>query len=601
LVDAAIVEQAEERGLVAVERDGRRLNVRLAHPLFGEVRRAEIGLLRARRFRGRISSELRAAGGRRRTDLLRQAVLVLDSDRVPDVELLAVAARDAVELFDLGLAERLARAAVAADGAFDPRHTLACILSWSSRGDEAEVELTQLAAIASGDDQRIRTAVPRAANLFWTLGRPADAQDVLDGALGTVDDPDSKRVLTGIQAAFHGGLGRPAAAIASGRAALAGPALPAQAMILATWGLAIGLGTSGAADQVREIVPAAYEASARSFDAALMRFGLTDFHFGALQLAGYIREAAELAQQRYAESAGVPGPQQLFGTALLGRAALAGGQVQTAVRWLREVRVGLTSDTVGWQFRHLILLTQALAMAGDVAAARDVAAEMLARRHGGFAFLDSEVLIARAWLSAADGAVSKAIALAEQAATVAASRGQLAYEVAALHTAVSFGERGAAARLGALAVLVDGPRASAAAAHAEALNAGDGKALHAASVRLEEMGDLLAAADAAAQATEAYAIQGLIGSGQLAAARTNRLVQLCEGASTPAVRISARPLALTDREREIVNLVAQGLSNRDIAERLTLSVRTVEGHLYRASGKLGAANRAELVAILRGN
>jgi len=42
-------------------------------------------------------------------------------------------------------------------------------------------------------------------------------------------------------------------------------------------------------------------------------------------------------------------------------------------------------------------------------------------------------------------------------------------------------------------------------------------------------------------------------------------------------------LPLTGREREIALLAAQGLSNRDIAEAMSLSVRTVEGHVYWAT------------------
>jgi DNA-binding NarL/FixJ family response regulator len=41
-------------------------------------------------------------------------------------------------------------------------------------------------------------------------------------------------------------------------------------------------------------------------------------------------------------------------------------------------------------------------------------------------------------------------------------------------------------------------------------------------------------------------------------------------------------------------LAGSGLSNREIAERLQLSVRTVEGHLYRAAGRVGARDRNEL-------
>ncbi|MFZ0873926.1 MAG: helix-turn-helix transcriptional regulator [Pseudonocardiaceae bacterium] len=48
----------------------------------------------------------------------------------------------------------------------------------------------------------------------------------------------------------------------------------------------------------------------------------------------------------------------------------------------------------------------------------------------------------------------------------------------------------------------------------------------------------------------------------------------------------------------MVALAAGGLSNRQIADRLIVSVRTVEGHLYRACGKLGATDRTELAALL---
>jgi DNA-binding NarL/FixJ family response regulator len=55
---------------------------------------------------------------------------------------------------------------------------------------------------------------------------------------------------------------------------------------------------------------------------------------------------------------------------------------------------------------------------------------------------------------------------------------------------------------------------------------------------------------------------------------------------------------VTSREREIAALIAAGLSNREIAERLTVSVRTVEGHIYRASIKLDVTDRDELGKIV---
>ena len=69
-------------------------------------------------------------------------------------------------------------------------------------------------------------------------------------------------------------------------------------------------------------------------------------------------------------------------------------------------------------------------------------------------------------------------------------------------------------------------------------------------------------------------------------------------AATPALRAAVERLPLTDREREIVTLLGAGLSSKAVADRLCLSVRTVEGHIYRAMAKTGAGSRAELVRLL---
>jgi DNA-binding NarL/FixJ family response regulator len=57
---------------------------------------------------------------------------------------------------------------------------------------------------------------------------------------------------------------------------------------------------------------------------------------------------------------------------------------------------------------------------------------------------------------------------------------------------------------------------------------------------------------------------------------------------------------LTPRELEVVRLVVEGLTNEAIAERLTLSPRTVQSHVARAAKKLGVRTRTQLaVAVLR--
>ncbi len=61
------------------------------------------------------------------------------------------------------------------------------------------------------------------------------------------------------------------------------------------------------------------------------------------------------------------------------------------------------------------------------------------------------------------------------------------------------------------------------------------------------------------------------------------------------------PLAepLTEREREVLRLLLEGVSNREIARRLVVSVNTVKRHVYNLCGKLGVQSRAQAIARAR--
>jgi DNA-binding CsgD family transcriptional regulator len=58
--------------------------------------------------------------------------------------------------------------------------------------------------------------------------------------------------------------------------------------------------------------------------------------------------------------------------------------------------------------------------------------------------------------------------------------------------------------------------------------------------------------------------------------------------------------SLTDSERKVVNLIAQGATNRDVATELHLSPHTVKTHVHNAFTKLGIASRAQLTQLMRG-
>jgi DNA-binding NarL/FixJ family response regulator len=598
LTDPTAVEQAEDAGIVQVEADGRRLQARLAHPLYGEARRGEIGRLRARRLRGRIATALSNTGARRAEDTLRRAVLMLDSDLEPDPDLLTAAAERSSYLGDLTLARRLAVTAVRAGGGFRAQAVVANATLFVGRADEADAELATLARLAGNDSELVRASVNRATFLAWILTSPPKAAAILDEAAERVTAARDRVPLIAVRSMMDGELGRPAAAERAAREVLDGdPA--ADSVLMACCGLVAALAVTGRADQMGPYTARGFEAANHATERSAFRVPLVALQMTGLRLAGYLDEASRVATECWEQIKDFPLGAQI-GCYLMGETELARGRVPSALRWLREGRVGIEpfGDAGGWRYVTLVALTRALAVAGILDGAKVALADLERHRHPGLAMLDPDLILARAWVTAAEGATSRAITLAHDAAALAVDRGQLAHEVLALHTAVCLGDHAGAGRLAELASQVDGPRAPAAAAHAAALAAGDGDALLAASAALEELGDLLAATDAAAQAAAVYTRVGQRGSGHAAAERARRLGEACGGVRTPALGAAAQPLPLTEREREIVTLAAHGLSNRQIAERLVVSVRTIEGHLYRASAKLGTTNRAEYAGLI---
>ncbi len=71
------------------------------------------------------------------------------------------------------------------------------------------------------------------------------------------------------------------------------------------------------------------------------------------------------------------------------------------------------------------------------------------------------------------------------------------------------------------------------------------------------------------------------------------------GAQMAAAEQKTDPAALSDREREVVKMIANGYTNPQIAERLEVAERTVKTYRARAIEKLGFASRSELTAYAR--
>jgi DNA-binding NarL/FixJ family response regulator len=87
------------------------------------------------------------------------------------------------------------------------------------------------------------------------------------------------------------------------------------------------------------------------------------------------------------------------------------------------------------------------------------------------------------------------------------------------------------------------------------------------------------------------------GGAQLSPSLTRRVIEEFASLPDPELPSPEQFEELTARERDIVALVAAGLTNREIAERLVISSATAKTHVSRAMVKLGAHHRAGLVAL----
>lgn len=593
------VEAAENGGVIRVVEDGRDLVVRYNHPLFGEVIRRRLGIATSRRLRGKLYSALKQRRINSAADRIRLAELALDSDKSADLELFESAAEDAIGLANLPLGERFARAAVERRGGVESADLLARALLWQGHRIEAERTLASFDADDLDEVQLARWGSTRVSNLLWAMGDADKADEVLTLVRSRITHPKIALITTGLAAACAVSENRLGDALRESELVMQAADAPPWAVWWAAFGGGLAAALLGRAADARE-----YAERGRAVEPhidGLNRFMSTHAEVLALVLTGDLAAAAHRATEYFGYSA--PGQYLAWGMSkiLQGTVDVAHGRFGSGIDNLEQALAALTAEgAAAWMFPARIRLAEAYAALGRPVEAAESIAEADARGGRHSAVYEPQLEIARACLAAAEGTVSIAVECALRAADAAARAEQHAVEALALHTAARFGAGSVASRLADLAHRVDGPLVRAQARHAVALSRRDGAELDAAAADFESLGARLSAADAAAQAATAHDRAGDRRRLLESAAHANRLAAACDGASTPALRDAAQPLPLTSREREIANLVAAGLSNRQIADRLTVSVRTVEGHLYRACTKLDVTDRESLAALLRG-
>lgn len=201
---------------------------------------------------------------------------------------------------------------------------------------------------------------------------------------------------------------------------------------------------------------------------------------------------------------------------------------------------------------------------------------------------------AEAWLLAEDGDRQAAVATIAAAVRRGLDARHLTLSALTAITAVRLGRADEVLPLlrEAVAAAPGVPLVRLAAEHAEGLAARDPQVLLTVAVAYETAEYLGPAIDAARQSADIARAQGAVSLARRASSVAARL-----GAPQPSGRDASA--VLSAREYAVASAAATRLRNREIAEQLGLSVRTVENHLARAFRKLGVASRDELPAALR--
>ncbi|MGV0873600.1 helix-turn-helix transcriptional regulator [Mycolicibacterium sp. XJ879] len=401
ITDAAAVEEAETRGLITLEAAGDGIEARVAHPLYGEVRRRRAPQSRLRRLRGLIATELAASA--HPDDIrgvVRRAALSTESDLTPDPDLLTKAAHGAVWLGELTLADRIAEAARKAGAEPEPNFVRAHALSWLGRGEDAENVLAGICADQLTDRDRAKLAFLRSSNMLWALGKPGRAKGIIDEAARRTT-LEARAYVDAFLTVYWFATDHPdrAAEVSKHLALKDLPVVGTEV----SWVLVQISADAGRSAEAVSSAEAGYAVAARTLDAPHMRFNIADAEVSALLLAGHVNRALEVAERTRQQAADLPGAASLLGAAIAGRAALGAGDLQTASALLEYAVDGLsTSHPLGWGYRYRLPHATTLALCGSTTEAADALAlaERVQRR---FRSLDFERSLARAWLAAGHG------------------------------------------------------------------------------------------------------------------------------------------------------------------------------------------------------
>ncbi len=611
IIEPEVLTRLETRGLIEVDERPDGASCSCVHPLYGEIALHRVGFFERRRVAGALAEAL--AESAVVTDDLRLSITRrrLEAGQTPSGEDLLDAAVIAADAFDFALAEDLARAALA-DGTY-PRAAIPLARALVAKGDAGEGEevLARFeAAILTDPDPEVhrRYVDTRFNALHMAQGRRADVLEMLErferapGATTEMGRRDLADLADAYRARVLVGEGRFDEVLAVSEAVRARPDAPGLARLHALQTAGEALAYQGRTTSARAIHAQMWDLAAtgeRDVRVAAVWAGMQEVL--CLTQEGRVDDAADFIEPVVA-SLRTSADLESRGLVYLALAAVRLGQGRPssaracALDALDSYR---GFDPGGGRAWALALLAQAEALRGDVPAAVASADECAAYRErvsGARSMLD--FALADAYVAMAQGRATHGAQILIDAAAgfadITMSR------IRALHRAATLGAD-PAPLVDVTAGLASGTECALAdicAAHVQAMADHDAAALEQVAERFADLGLTLRAAEAAAQAADRYRATGVRSGAIRTSARCHALLDRCEGADVVAITDLATPPQLSRREREVARVAVAGKSNRQIADELSISVRTVESHLYNVFAKLGVSDRSALASVL---
>ncbi|MFJ6485944.1 MULTISPECIES: helix-turn-helix transcriptional regulator [unclassified Streptomyces] len=594
-----VLNELEQSGLIVVVQEERRSAVRLAHPLYGEVLRADMTAQRRRETLLRQVHLLKRTGARRREDAVHLATYKLAATGTANPGLLVRAAALAAHAREYPRALDLLRAIPEQHQSFQVQLLLGNTLYEAGEYQQAEDALSRADVMATTEQDVLSVLPVRIQNLLWGVGTPyEEVLDLLASVRSRVTSALGHRVLLANEAASALTVGDVGHSLAlSADLELEGAHAPdGQTWLWAAMTRSTALAVTGRGEEaegwIRRVM-AFSAAVGETHSAATHEVAHRAVLVLALAESGRLAEAQEVGERAFAglTDASATADRRLLAF-YLARGTWTAGHPAQARRWFAEVARASRPYTPVVLSMALAGLAASAALQGDCEAAEAALAERDRLPAAGFF---PEESLGEAWLYVARGELTRARTVLTAAAREAFERGETASEAILLTDLVRLGQAGeAAVRLTEIAQERTGRFHRARADLAVAWSTRDPDGLLAAADALQAMGADLLAAEAASTAAAALRTAGQTRRANAAAVRSDELAARCEGARTPALMACAEVVQLTVREREIALLASRGMLSKDIAAALTISVRTVDNHLQRIYNKLGITTRKEL-------